>query len=80
MNTAIFLGLRGTTILVGLALSNALVSAATERQSLLPLSSVSSNEEQIALGKQIYRQGFSSTNQPITAIVQGDVIKEIQIM
>ncbi|NJO14841.1 MAG: c-type cytochrome [Thioploca sp.] len=73
MSTAIFLGLRCSMILVGLALLNTLVSATTERQSLLPLSSVSLNEEQIALGKQIYRQGFSSANHPVTAIVQGDV-------
>jgi Cytochrome c len=73
MNTAILSGISfTTTILVGLALSTTLVSAATEQQSL-PLSSVSPNEELIALGKQIYRTGFSAANRPVTAIVQGDV-------
>jgi hypothetical protein len=31
------------------------------------------NKELVMLGKQIYRQGLSSTNRPVTAIVQGDV-------
>lgn len=72
MKTAIFPGLRCTTILGGLVWLNTLVSAAPE-QPTFPLSSNSSNEELIALGKQIYRTGFSAANRPVTAIVQGDV-------
>ena len=69
MTKAVIIGQQYIILLVSLSL-NVVALAASEQPALI---ASPNHEELVTLGKQIYRQGFSSTNRPVTAIVQGDV-------
>lgn len=66
----VFQGWRYFLLLVALSIKAVVALAVPEQPE--PRSSTN-DEKLVALGKQIYRQGLSSTNRPVTAIVQGDV-------